>query len=98
VLWPLLPALLGACERHQPTTECSRFFSGMKKAFERYDTNSDGLISRPEYHAVITNLLQSGDGLAVRREDPDKDDQDFDFLDRNHDGRLAFNEFAGNEC
>jgi hypothetical protein len=90
VLWPLLPVLLSACGTHQPTAECSRLFLQMRKAFERYDTNNDGLISRREYHAVINHLPESGGGRAVRREDPDKDDQDFDSLDRNHDGYLAY--------
>jgi Ca2+-binding EF-hand superfamily protein len=98
VLWPLLSVLLSACGTHQPTAECSRFFSAMRKAFERYDRNNDGLISRQEYHAVINHLLGSGDGRAMRREDPDKDDQDFDSFDRNRDGYLAFDEFTGNKC
>ena len=98
VLLPMLLVLLGACGRHQQTVECSRSFSGMRKAFERYDTNNDGLISRQEYHAVIAHLLESGDGSAGRREDPDKDDQDFDSLDRNHDGYLSFDEFTGTKC
>lgn len=70
----------------------------MKKAFRSYDTNNDGLISRQEYHIAISHLLGSGDGAGGRRENPDKDDQNFDSLDRNHDGYLGFDEYTGNEC
>lgn len=63
----------------------------MKEAFDRYDADNDGRISRPEYYAVI-------DKLGFKPFDRTRADHDFDGLDQNHDGYLTFSEFTGNVC
>jgi len=64
----------------------------MKAAFERYDRDQDGRISRSEYHAVINSMTGLGG------EKPQQDDRDFAALDRDRDGYLTFEEFTRTVC
>jgi hypothetical protein len=88
--------LLGGCGTHR---ECARYVAGMRSAFERYDTNKDGRIDRQEYRDVINKLPRLGEG-AVRygADDPVQTDRDFDNLDRDHNGYVSFEDFAGDQC
>lgn len=98
--------LLGGCGTHHQTAECSRYLAGMKQAFDSYDTDHDGLISREEYRAAINNLIKSAHNRmddqpsreARQLDNPAVPGRQFDSLDANHDGYIGFDEFTGGIC
>jgi calcium-dependent protein kinase len=62
-----------------------------KLAFEMYDTNHDGSISRDElFYAVKTLLGSEGEALTKQQIN-----QAFDHFDTNKDNTLSFEEFCG---
>jgi Ca2+-binding EF-hand superfamily protein len=70
-------------------------------AFEKADVNKDGHISRDEYDAAVTSKFNeydaNKDGVIDRHEFNAKKDNnaaiEYEFLDRNKDGKLNMDEF-----
>jgi Ca2+-binding EF-hand superfamily protein len=58
----------------------------MRKAFSRYDKNSDGTIDRDEFAEVMNSCMSPGNAAAM--------DEVFGLFDSDGNGRLSIQEFT----